>query len=226
MFYVHEDHLANLSKHRFWCNYSWVGTEIFLTSRRHHALKSMFLDLHYITLYCLSKCYGLAHRSMASCRPELLPCTQGNWAIRWDTKYTLQIKTYPFAFYSSARTFLSWGLGPNFTLKYILGWWWQRRVQASMCCGHSQKGWFIRRWVAGVGVVMLCWTLFTFCEDASVCPWRPPPWVEWNCLAMGFLLSFFTPKTWNEAFFSSLIEYDFLFNTREMKEFYCSTENS
>ena len=109
MFYVHEDHLANLSKHRFWCNYSWVGTEIFLTRRRHHALKSIFIDLHYITLYCLSKCYGLAHRSVALSRPELLLCTQGNWAIHWDTKYTFQIKIYQFAFYSSGRTFLSWG---------------------------------------------------------------------------------------------------------------------
>lgn len=44
---------------------------------------------------------------------------------------------------------------------------------------------------------------------------------------MGFLLSFFAAKTWNEASISSLIEYnDFLFNTREIKEFYYSTENS
>lgn len=34
---------------------------------------------------------------------------KGTVAIHWDTKYTFQIKIYQFAFYSSARTFLSWG---------------------------------------------------------------------------------------------------------------------
>ena len=113
---------------------------------------------------------------------------KGTVAIHWDIKYTFQIKIYQFAFYSSARTFLSWlteeWLVPILLWSVSLGGGDRggyrppsggaaaaKSLQSyptlcdpidsspwgSLVPGHSQKGWFSRRWAVGAGVVMLCY---------------------------------------------------------------------
>lgn len=98
--------------------------------------------------------------------------SKGTVAIHWDTKYTFQIKIYQFAFYSSARTFLSWlteewlvpillwnvslGGGDRGGYRPPCGWGY-------LVPGHSQKGWFSRRWAAGA----LAWAVMLCCIDSA-----------------------------------------------------------
>lgn len=115
-------------------------------------------------------------------------------AMRWDTKHTFQTKTYQFAFYSSARTVLSWGcwlkeewLVPILLWNILLGDGDSGMFGPPCAVDIVRKGDLLGGKGGGGMRARLCLYLCT-CLCMPMC--GLPPLIEWNHTAVGFLLSF------------------------------------